>query len=87
VGPVILNTLSHSRPCSCSFSSAAPPHAHGRPFALYPPLPSGLAEWADNTLKPLGAGKIQSLADWKFCAWSEAFTQLAQFETADGSSA
>jgi hypothetical protein len=81
------------RCCGCT-DRVAQPATH---FALLvPPLPlrrrpfalsSGLAEWADNTLKPLGAGKIQSLADWKFCAWAEAFTQLAQFETADGSSA
>lgn len=71
----------------CSFDAC-------RRLILPPPLPlclsffpSGLAEWADNTLKPLGAGKIQSLGEWKFCQWAEALTQLAHLETADGASA
>jgi len=46
----------------------------------------GLAEWSDSVLKPLKAGTIAQLAEWKFAVWSESFTTLAQFETADGSS-
>jgi len=46
----------------------------------------GLAEWSDDVLKPLGAGKIGQLATFKYCVWADALTKLAAFENADGSS-
>lgn len=46
----------------------------------------GLAEWSDDVLKPLGAGKISQLGAWRFCLWAEAFVELAAYESADQSS-